>query len=49
VLPVLNSVRQMPWGIEGFIISSQDCGKHIIVVKQCMACEPGPEWIEELS
>jgi hypothetical protein len=41
--------RQMPWGIAEFIISSQDLGKHIRVVKLCMAFESGPEWIEELS
>jgi hypothetical protein len=48
VLPALISARQMPWGIEGFIISSQDWGKRIIVVKLCMAFESGPEWLEEL-
>ncbi len=47
-LLALSSVRQMPWGIEGFIISSQDWGKRIIVVKLCMAFESGPEWQEEL-
>ncbi len=44
VLPVLGSMRQMLWGIEVFIISSQDWGKHIIVVKLCMSFESGPEW-----
>ncbi len=48
MLPALSSVCQMPWGIEGFIISSQDWGKHIIVVKLCMAFESRPEWLEEL-
>jgi len=44
VLPALVSMHQMPWGIEVFIISSQDWGKHITVVKLCMAFESGPEW-----
>jgi hypothetical protein len=48
VLLALSSVCQMPWGIELFIISSQDWGKCIIVVKQCMPFESGPEWLEEL-
>jgi hypothetical protein len=48
VLPALSSVRQMLWDIEGFIISSQDWGKRIIVVKLCMAFESGPDWLEEL-
>ena len=48
MLLALSSVRQMPWGIEGFIISSQDWGKRIIVVKLCMAFESGPKWLEEL-
>ncbi len=48
MLPALSSVCQMQWGTEGFIISSQDWGKHIIVVKLCMAFESGPEWLEEL-
>ncbi len=48
VLLALSSVRQMPWGLEGFIISSQDWGKRIIVVKLCMAFESRPEWQEEL-
>jgi hypothetical protein len=48
VLPALGSMRQMPWGIEVFITSSQDWGKHIIVVKLCMSFESGPEWIVTL-
>ncbi len=48
MLLALSFVRQMPWGIEVFIISSQDCGKRIKVVKLCMAFESGPEWLEEL-
>ncbi len=48
VLPALSSLRQMLWDIEGFIISSQDWGKRIIVVKLCMAFESGPECLEEL-
>ncbi len=48
MLPALSSVRQMLWDIEGFIISSQDWGKRIIVVKLFMAFESKPEWLEEL-
>ncbi len=48
MLPALSSVRQMPWGVEVFIISSQDWGKRIIIVKLCMAFESGPEWLEAL-
>jgi hypothetical protein len=49
VLPALSFARQMLWGLAEFIISSQDWGKHIIVVKQCMAFESGPEWKVTLS
>ncbi len=48
MLLALSSVCQMTLGIEVFIISSQDWGKRIIVVKLCMAFESGPEWLEEL-